>query len=74
MSRLYPKTAIAPVTQPWPSVRSCQWPIGEPGTPEFCFCGTPLSLGQRSSYCPQHQERAYVRRPNSLRAEDWLLR
>lgn len=35
----------------------CRWPVGEPGTPEFFFCGAPKS--DESSYCPAHHFRAY---------------
>lgn len=38
---------------------SCQWPEGDPGTPEFHFCGaTPL---QGKPYCAQHAAIAYVK-------------
>ncbi|QHI95112.1 GcrA cell cycle regulator [Aristophania vespae] len=38
---------------------SCQWPLGDPGTPEFHFCGaTPLP---GKPYCAEHAAIAYVR-------------
>lgn len=38
---------------------TCQWPIGDPGTPEFHFCGaTPLS---GKPYCAEHAAIAYVK-------------
>ena len=59
----------APVAAPPPVVRlvrletlgagMCCWPDGEPGTPEFRFCGKP-SLAEKP-YCAAHCERAYVR-------------
>lgn len=38
---------------------TCQWPIGDPGTPDFHFCGaTPLS---GKPYCAEHAAVAYVK-------------
>lgn len=38
---------------------TCQWPIGDPGTPDFHFCGaTPLS---GKPYCAEHAAIAYVK-------------
>ncbi|MXV43803.1 GcrA cell cycle regulator [Saccharibacter sp. 17.LH.SD] len=38
---------------------SCQWPIGDPGTPDFHFCGaTPLP---GKPYCGEHAAIAYVK-------------
>lgn len=37
----------------------CCWPEGEPGTPEFRFCGAPAQEGR--PYCAEHCRRAYVR-------------
>ncbi len=35
---------------------SCRWPIGEPGTPEFFFCGIPqANMNAGIPYCPQHE-------------------
>ena len=39
---------------------SCYWPIGEPGTSTFRFCG--ISVASRTPYCPEHARKAYVRR------------
>ena len=39
---------------------TCCWPIGEPGTTKFRFCG--VSVASRTPYCPDHARRAYVRR------------
>ena len=48
----------------------CRWPIGDPGQPEFAFCGGPSSEG--FPYCAYHARIAYQpvadrrrdRRPN----------
>ncbi|GBR65291.1 hypothetical protein AA103581_1750 [Gluconobacter wancherniae NBRC 103581] len=38
---------------------SCCWPIGDPGTPGFHFCGArPLS---GKPYCAEHAAIAYVK-------------
>lgn len=35
----------------------CRWPIGDPGTQEFRFCGSRSNSG--SSYCAYHAQLAY---------------
>jgi GcrA cell cycle regulator len=41
--------------------QSCRWPIGEPGTPRFRYCGQPgADLENGCPYCEQHMRRAYV--------------
>lgn len=37
--------------------RMCKWPIGDPATPGFRFCGKPSETGQ--SYCEGHMQMAY---------------
>ena len=37
--------------------RTCRWPIGDPSTEDFCFCGAPPKAGQ--PYCDHHVEIAY---------------
>lgn len=37
---------------------SCCWPNGEPGAPDFHFCGAPAADG--SAYCHIHKARAYI--------------
>jgi GcrA cell cycle regulator len=32
--------------------RTCKWPIGDPATEEFYFCGLPVSAGK--PYCEAH--------------------
>ncbi len=41
------------------SSRSCCWPLGEPGTSEFRFCGGDALPGK--PYCPGHASVAYVK-------------
>jgi len=47
--------------QPRPAgrVSSCCWPLGEPGTPEFRFCGDPTVPAK--PYCEDHVALAYVK-------------
>ena len=34
---------------------SCRWPIGDPGTEGFCFCGSPTAdLENKLPYCAHH--------------------
>jgi GcrA cell cycle regulator len=41
---------------------SCRWPIGDPATKSFHFCGEPgADLEQGIPYCEQHRLRAYNR-------------
>ena len=39
--------------------RTCRWPVGDPGTPEFCFCGNTTAADR--SYCPVHHNVAHYR-------------
>jgi GcrA cell cycle regulator len=41
------------------SARSCCWPIGEPGTPDFRFCSSEATPGK--PYCTTHAAVAYVK-------------
>jgi len=43
----------------------CLWPLGDPGEPDFHFCGMPAVEGK--PYCPDHCSRAYITR---TRAEE----
>lgn len=60
-----PQAAPAPVAVatvrhfPRASMRSCCWPIGEPGTRDFRFCGAEAASGK--PYCTDHAAVAYVR-------------
>lgn len=39
--------------------RGCRYPHGDPGTPEFHYCGQPKK-GGGSSYCEHHHSKVYV--------------
>lgn len=41
------------------SAGMCSWPEGDPGTPEFHFCGNLSVPGK--PYCAEHCAKAYVR-------------
>jgi GcrA cell cycle regulator len=64
-----PPAAANAAVRPFPrtSLRSCCWPIGEPGTREFRFCAAEADPGR--PYCAEHAAIAYVRardrRPNA---------
>ena len=55
----------APVVRAFPAARprfgsrSCCWPIGEPGTSGFRFCGGEPMAGK--PYCTEHAALAYVK-------------
>ena len=72
LRRLDPPAAVAaaPVAAPPPpaaivrsfpraAARTCCWPLGEPGTPEFRFCTGGAMTGK--PYCAEHASVAYVR-------------
>lgn len=40
--------------------QGCMWPIGDPKTPDFHFCGEPAHPGR--PYCSTHCAQAYQRR------------
>jgi GcrA cell cycle regulator len=48
----------APVCLPDLEQMHCRWPVGEPS--KLLYCGRPKVDG--SSYCPEHDRRAYARR------------
>ena len=37
---------------------TCRWPIGDPKSEDFCFCGKQTVTGK--PYCAQHCQEAYV--------------
>lgn len=37
--------------------RSCKWPVGDPLSPDFHFCGKPACTGM--PYCTNHAQLAY---------------
>lgn len=47
--------------------RMCKWPIGDPRSPEFHFCGRNVGAG--SSYCAYHMRMAYLA-PNKRDGRD----
>jgi GcrA cell cycle regulator len=54
-------TPVPAVVRPFPRIaaRSCCWPMGEPGTPEFRFCAAPAMAPK--PYCAEHVAIAYVK-------------
>lgn len=36
----------------------CHWPVGDPQSPEFFFCGAPKTDDPDVPYCPTHQRRS----------------
>jgi len=62
--RLAVEPFVAPVTNETPMRTfadlqrgECHWPIGDPGTEAFGYCGCKSIPGQ--SYCENHRKRAY---------------
>jgi GcrA cell cycle regulator len=53
-----PRIHIA-APRPYGRVVTCCWPIGEPGTRSFQFCGAESEPGK--PYCDEHARRAYVK-------------
>lgn len=51
--------AATPVRTGGSRLQPCCWPIGEPGTPEFHFCGADAVTGR--PYCAEHVQVAYVK-------------
>jgi GcrA cell cycle regulator len=49
----------APAARPRLGARTCCWPIGEPGTSGFRFCGGDPMAGK--PYCTEHAALAYVK-------------
>jgi GcrA cell cycle regulator len=47
--------------------RGCLWPLGDPGTAEFHFCGA--AKGAEGPYCGEHRARAYLSGSRAARAE-----
>jgi GcrA cell cycle regulator len=45
----------------------CAWPEGEPGAPDFSFCGAPVAHAG-DPYCERHAAIAYRRDPEALEA------
>lgn len=51
--------AVPASPRPAGRVPACCWPIGEPGTPSFHFCGAGAVAGK--PYCAEHVAIAYVK-------------
>ena len=52
----WPQSVILPANESRP-FKTCQWPFGDPQTPEFHFCGEKAHEG--FSYCLKHWKIAY---------------
>lgn len=39
--------------------KTCRWPIGDPGKPDFFFCGGPADNNLGLPYCSYHSRAAY---------------
>lgn len=50
---------VASNPRPSGRVSSCCWPLGDPGTPQFRFCGDPTMPAK--PYCHEHAALAYVK-------------
>ena len=44
--------------------KTCKWPVGDPATEDFFFCGLPSEMGK--PYCKDHNGVAY-QPPNARR-------
>ncbi len=44
-------------------IKSCLWPIGDPGASDFHFCNAEVVPGK--SYCTEHCARAYINKSRS---------
>jgi len=53
------RPVVAPVARSGSRFSACCWPIGEPGTASFHFCGSEAI--QNKPYCPDHAQLAYVK-------------
>lgn len=43
---------------------SCRWPFGDPGAPDFGFCGASrAALVESRPYCAEHEQLAYAPAP-----------
>ena len=54
-----PVRSVPPPPQFGVRLMACCWPIGEPGTPSFRFCGDAALAGK--PYCADHASIAYVK-------------
>lgn len=49
---------LSPLTYADWGRNNCSWPIGDPRSPDFKFCGDPVSEGR--PYCSEHCSMAYT--------------
>jgi GcrA cell cycle regulator len=83
---LAPQTVVIPHAQPEEEVvipmservalmelreSMCRWPMGDPTTPEFRFCGAKSPMGG-GPYCAQHSRVAYQPAQDRRRAREQL--
>ena len=50
--------------------KSCKWPIGHPGDPDFYFCGKEVIPGK--PYCGEHCLIAYRRKDNNQKIKKFF--
>jgi len=53
------------------SMGKCHWPLGDPRTPEFRYCGMPTltpPMRQTKYYCEHHHQIAWVPAPKRVRS------
>jgi GcrA cell cycle regulator len=55
-----PRRSSQAPTKPTGGGSGCLWPIGDPGDPDFHFCGAEALPGK--PYCGEHAARAYITR------------
>ena len=53
---------LPPIARRGGDVKSCLWPIGDPGDDDFGFCEDDTAPGR--PYCAKHCEVAYIRKDN----------
>jgi hypothetical protein len=60
-------SAVEALARMWEGITnsSCRFPLGDPKSREFKFCGAPAS---KPPYCPECAERAFVKRAGRPRA------
>jgi len=57
---------LPPIARRGGDVKSCLWPIGDPGDDDFGFCEDDTVPGR--PYCAKHCEVAYIRKDNKSAA------
>lgn len=63
---------VAPICEPVTIMElregMCRWPLGDPATPEFRYCGGKAEIGV--TYCPYHSRMAYQPAQDRRRERD----